>query len=292
MDISDEKLIEEVKKRLDEKNRAINDLRATTLNLEDVNKKLQDSESLKSNFLSNIRNEINNPLTTLVALSGELSVMKSFEEEDISSFIRMIYLEALNLDFQIRNVLMAADLEAGESKLNITKTDLNSIIDSCLKNLTPFMEIHKINLIKEGPEDIWINTDSDRLFIAILNLLRNGINFNREGGRLEISFGESDEEFFFTVKDEGIGIESKDQQIIFDRFKQLDAGTQKKYMGHGLGLSVTKAAVESIDGLISVESQPGEGSSFTLMCKKKMENEIGGISTTGIEFFCDADEEF
>ncbi|MGD0281591.1 MAG: sensor histidine kinase, partial [Dissulfurispiraceae bacterium] len=101
---SDIELIEEMKKRFEEKNRALHDLRMMTRKLEDVNRKLQESEALKSNFLSNIRNEINNPLTSILVVAAEIAAVQGAGCEECISMAGIIYKEAFDLDFQLRNI--------------------------------------------------------------------------------------------------------------------------------------------------------------------------------------------
>ena len=287
MTITDDELIEEFKKRLDEKNMALTDLRAVTKNLEMVNRKLQDSERLKTDFLSNIRNEINNPLTVMVALSEELASAKPTDVTKFQGLASMLHKEALSLDFQIRNVLIAAELESGEFNLHVTRVNVNSLIDECLKNLIPIVDGKGIVVEKKGPSPLWVNTDSEKLQITLLNLLHNAVVFSDDGGTIEISIRESDETFICSVRDEGVGMKKEDQGLIFDRFKQLDTGMRKKYMGHGIGLSVAKEAMNFMDGDISVDSKPGKGSTFTVTVPLRSEEESEGFSTEGMEFFDD-----
>lgn len=295
MTITDDELIEEFKKRLDEKNMALNDLRAVTKNLEMVNRKLQDSERLKTDFLSNIRNEINNPLTVMVALSEELASAKPTDVTKFQGLASMLHKEALSLDFQIRNVLVAAELESGEFSLHVTRVNINSLLDECVKNLIPIIEEKGIVVERKGPSPVWVNTDAEKLQITLSNLLHNAVIFSNDGGVVEVSLRESDETFICSIRDEGIGMKKEDQGVIFDRFKQLDTGMRKKYMGHGIGLSVAKGAMNFMDGDISVESEPGKGSIFTVTVPLRSEEESEGYSTEGMEFFgdnLDGEQEF
>lgn len=295
MTITDGELIEEFKKRLDEKNMALNDLRAVTKNLEMVNRKLQDSERLKTDFLSNIRNEINNPLTVMVALSEELASAKPTDVTKFQGLASMLHKEALSLDFQIRNVLVAAELESGEFSLHVTRVNINSLLDDCVKNLIPIIEEKGIVVEKKGPSPVWVNTDAEKLQITLSNLLHNAVIFSNDGGIVEVSLRESEETFICSIRDEGIGMKKEDQGVIFDRFKQLDTGMRKKYMGHGIGLSVAKGAMNFMDGDISVESEPGKGSIFTVTVPLRSEEESEGYSTEGMEFFgddLDGEQEF
>ncbi|MFQ5901837.1 MAG: sensor histidine kinase [Thermodesulfobacteriota bacterium] len=291
--ISENEIIEELKRRFLEKDKALYDLKIMTKKLEKVNKSLLESERLKSDFLSNLKNEINNPLTVLIDLSSKLVDLDIDDRDKYKTVANMLHSEALNLDFQIRNILTAAELEEGDASLHITKVDVNSLLDNCLKNFNPVIEEKGIRIIKEeNLSPLWLNSDSDKLYMVMFNLVGNGIIFNKEGGSLHISMEISNNEFFFSVRDEGIGIKKSDLTIIFDRFKQLDMGMQKRYRGHGLGLSVAKAAANLLGGNIMVESKPGMGSTFTLKIPLHTDMEVEDISVGGAEYFLEEGQEF
>lgn len=287
MVMTDEALLDELRKRLGEKNKALFDLQASNRNLESVNEKLEESERLKSNFLSNIRNEINNPLTALLGLSSELTSPDGLEPEKLKLIADMINSEALNLDFQIRNVMTAADLEAGEAELYMTKTEISSLIDECLRSLAPAIKNNSIEIKKDGLEELWVNTDKEKLCIIILNLVDNAIVFNREGGTVGIHYGIEEDNLFISISDEGIGIAQEHHREIFDRFRQLDSGVSKKYKGHGLGLSVVRSGVDILLGRVEIDSTVGEGTTFTITVPTNEGMEIEGTFSDGSELFLD-----
>lgn len=292
MKVTDERLVNEVRKRLDQKNTALADLKELTKSLEQVNKKLQESERLKSSFISNLKNEINNPLTSLVALSGELVTLDLKDEKKYRTIAGMINYEARNLDFQIRNVLMVSEIESGENPLHITRVEACSLIGECIENFGHLLDDKAIRVDSEEQAPLWINTDTDKLAIILSNLISNGIVFNKEGGKLKISVDVGAGCFRFVVKDEGIGIRAEDQETIFDWFKQLDTGLTKRYRGHGLGLSVAKAAADLLGGSISVESEPGNGSTFTLRMPLQDNQKVNEVYLDGVDFFFEEGQEF
>ena len=135
MNVTDSALIEELSNRFAQSRKAFSDLSVVNRKLIEMNERLERSESLKSNFLSNIRNEINNPLNAIMGLAGQLAIIGAGNEE-IATLTSLIGAEATNLDFQLRNIFMAAELEAGEVsprcvKVHIAKA-LRDLIDSFL----------------------------------------------------------------------------------------------------------------------------------------------------------------
>lgn len=290
--LTDEMLLQELKRRLDEKDKALVGMKALNNTLENTNKRLQESEKLKSNFLSNLRNEINNPLTALLALSTEMVTLDSKDRGRYKDIDKAIHSEVLNLDFQIRNVLIASELESGEADVHMTKVDAKTLVQDALQGFTYMIEARGLKVHVDSPASkIYLNTDSEKLQMIISNLISNGIVFNKDGGGLYISIGISNDEFTFSVKDEGAGIEECNYEMIFDRFKQLDVGVRKSFKGHGLGLSVAKAIVEVLGGEITVESSPGKGSVFTFHIPAQTDMKVEDVTIDGAEYFLDDDME-
>lgn len=267
MNITDEELIEELSNRFAQSRKAFSDLSVVNRKLLEMNEKLERSESLKSNFLSNIRNEINNPLNAIMGLAGQLAIIGA-GNEDIASLSSLIGAEANQLDFQLRNIFMAAELEAGElsprcSKIHIAKA-LRELVDSFLHSAAKKnVSLECITPANEDGSPAVI--DFEKFQIIVSNLLANAIEYSNEGGSVEVSFSiNGDGCLQISVQDHGVGIAPADQQRIFDRFVQLDSGTTRSHLGHGLGLSITKALLDLMQGSISLTSAPGEGTLFTV----------------------------
>ena len=268
MKVSDDELIEELSDRFAQSRKAFSDLSVVNRKLLEMNERLERSESLKSNFLSNIRNEINNPLNAIIGLAGQLAIIGAGNEE-ITAMSSLIGAEANQLDFQLRNIFMAAELEAGEVSLHCINfhisSALNEMVDSfrhcaAKKNVLLNLAVSK----NEG--DLTVTIDIDKFQIIVSNLLANAIEFSTDGGTVEFSFTVGDGgDLKIHVQDQGIGIAPEDQQRIFDRFVQLDNGTTRSHLGHGLGLSITRALVDLMRGSIGLVSNPGEGTLFTVI---------------------------
>ena len=267
MNLSDDELIQKLSNRFAQSRKAFSDLSVVNRKLLEMNERLERSESLKSNFLSNIRNEINNPLNAIMGLAGELAILDAGNEE-IASLSSLIGAEANHLDFQLRNIFMAAELEAGEVspccvKVHIAST-LRDLVDSFLHSAAK--KDVSLYLALQTSDDAHIAViDFEKFQIIVSNLLANAIEFSIEGGVVEISFSVSGDGYLhISVQDHGVGIALEDQQRIFDRFVQLDTGTTRSHPGHGLGLSITKALVDLMQGSINLISSPDEGTLFTV----------------------------
>ena len=295
--LTDSELIEELDKRFKENEKAFNALQIMTKKLETLNKKLQDSENLKSSFLSNIKNEINNPLTSILVTSKELISGEPLDPETLSVLGNMIHSEAFSLNSQLRNIFAAAEFEAGEAALCISKVNINAIINNTIESLQ-HKAVRRAVKICYSPSGIsengtTFNTDPDKLQLIIFNLLGNAIEYSNEGDRAELMDWKQDGNLYISVKDHGMGIDTSDEHTIFDRFKQLDAGVTKSHRGHGLGLSIVKAAIDMLGGTISVDSNKGQGSVFTISIPEaEEETELGMVSDDGNEFIFEGAEEF
>ena len=267
MDITDDALIEELSRRFATRRKALSDLSVMNRKLLEMNERLECSESLKSNFLSNIRNEINNPLNAIMGLVGQLTDIGAGKEE-IKTLASMIGAEATALDFQFRNIFMAAELEAGAVSPRCVKihipSALRDLIDSfkhnaLKKNVSLFLGI------ATDEETLVAVVDFEKLQIIVSNLLANAIEYSIGGGTVEVLFSvDGDGRLQVSVRDHGVGIALEDQQRIFDRFVQLESGTTRSHLGHGLGLSITKALVDLMQGSITLNSTTGEGACFTV----------------------------
>ncbi|MDH3998396.1 MAG: HAMP domain-containing histidine kinase [Desulfuromonadales bacterium] len=263
--LSDEELIEEIRQRFEFNHNALADLQALTQKLEQMNERLKESEALKSQFLSNIRNEINNPLSAIMGLSGQCLSRNQNHEVCIKT-ARMIYSEAFSLDFQLQNIFIAAELEAGDAVPSYAQVELASVLDGCLEKLLYRVEEKKLQLETTVPEGLVFATDAQKVETILMNLLANAVEFCDAGGKVEVQVGlEPDGRLQIAVSDNGPGIPPKYQEFIFDRFRQIEVGSTKGHRGHGLGLSICWSIIELLGGEINLDSQPGEGSRFVLI---------------------------
>jgi len=246
--------------------------------LYEVNEKLKDSESLKSHFISNITNEIVNPFTSIIGLSNSILKLGTDEMGKAKKIAGMIYSEAFSLNFQLKNIFAAAKLEAGETFPEISYVDIEMLIKEVIEDFK--FETEKKNI--EVIADIcWVNTfvkkddfksDPEKLKIILLNLLSNSIKYSTDNSEIKVNVNIKKDTLIISVSDTGKGINETDRQIIFNRFKQLDSNINSINKGYGLGLSVTKALIDILDGSIEIISKENEGSKFIIKVPGQMEN--------------------
>ncbi|HKK60254.1 MAG TPA: HAMP domain-containing sensor histidine kinase [Salinivirga sp.] len=299
--ISDEDLIKELKIRFDQNKKALTELQEKSKELRKVNEKLKESESLKSHFLSNVTNEIVNPFASILGLSQSIMALNITEYEKIKPLAQLIHAEAFNLDFQLKNIFAAAKIEAGLAQPELTNVNIQSLIESIIESYKykaqqkelkikfHYQANKKENNSKEFP------TDSEKLKLIMSNLLNNSIKYSNAAQKIEIvSSVSKEDELIITVKDYGVGIKKEDQEKLFDRFVKGESTIHSLNEGYGLGLSVTKSYVDSLEGKITVESEQNKGAVFTIyLPRPKDTSYLEGFSDDGNEiFFQDTDEEF
>lgn len=291
--ISDEELLAELKLRFEQNKHALEELKNLNNELIQVNKKLEESESLKSHFVSNITNEIINPFTSILGLSKAILSVDKENWKRVFSMVALIHSEAFSLDFQFRNIFVAAKIEAGDIYPEIFTVDIRNLIESVIdafkyeskkKQITVNVK-HCESLDKSTP--FVFKTDPEKLKLIFANLIRNAINFSHNEGQIDVSICKVKNDLMISVKDYGIGISKENHAIIFDRFNRLDSGINSINRGHGLGLSVSKAIIDLLKGKIEIESEIGKGACFTLIIPESDEPSEGFASDANETFFND-----
>jgi len=204
--------------------------------------------------------------------------------------VSMIYYEAFNLDFQLRNIFVAAKLEAGEIYPEVLNVDVRKLLESVIDAFKYELDKKKMkvefnfDLVPRKGNTYYFKTDPEKVKLIISNLLSNAVKYSYENSNIVLKVWDSDGNLFISVKDFGTGISEENQEIIFDRFKQLDSGINSVYRGHGLGLSINKALIDLLDGDLDIQTEKGKGSEFTISIPE-MQNNISGFAFDDNETF-------
>ena len=215
--------------------------------------KAEESDRLKTAFLANMGHEIRTPLNAIVGFADLLPIVES--EEDRNQLIREIQANNNKLLRIIGGLVSMCKIEAGAKSLMMAKVDVNQLL---LQMVDTYKPTTMLELTTECPlEQLLIQTDREKLMEILDNLTQNALKFT-EAGSVTLGYDALGDRVRIWVKDTGKGIPAEDQERIFERFVKLD-----EYIpGTGLGLSVAKSHVLSLNGTIGVESQVGEGSTF------------------------------
>ena len=231
--------------------------------LEAALKKAEESDRLKSAFLTNMSHEIRTPMNGILGFA-ELLKEPSLSLEEQKDFIQTIEISGARMLNTINSIVDISKIESGLIGIDIKETNLNEKIEFTYKFFKPEVEIKGLQFIfKNGlpTNEAIVKTDNEKVYGILTNLVRNAIKFTFDGS-IEFGYEKKGEYLEFFVKDTGIGIPQKQQQLIFERFRQGSESHNRGYEGSGLGLSISKSYVEMLGGRIWVESEEGRGSTF------------------------------
>lgn len=229
--------------------------------LENAKIKAEKSDILKSKFLSNMSHEIRTPLNTIIGFSDLLIDDNYNNIIDTKKYLKTINANSKHLDELLNNILEYTKIETGDMKSTLIyeKFEINDIYEE-LKDIFYLKNDNSIEIIFEDRSDTII-CDYLRLKQVLYNLISNSLKFT-ESGYIKIGSTIKDNLITFFVEDTGIGIPKDKLNVIFDRFVQVDDSSKKRYRGAGLGLSISKNIIKSLDGDIWAHSVEKKGSIF------------------------------
>ncbi|MGG2398507.1 response regulator [Pseudomonas sp. SH1-B] len=273
---TNEKLAEQTQVLADQRDEL--DQRNTTLGriqaqLEERAEELQRASRYKSEFLANMSHELRTPLNSSLILAKLLAenTAGNLSDEQVK-FAESIYSAGNDLLNLINDILDIAKVEAGKLEVRPERTPLSSMLEGLRDVFGPMAGQRGLSfeIEQQGELPQVLFTDRQRAEQILRNLLSNAFKFTERGGvTLRVSRHDS-QTLAFAVRDSGIGIALDQQQVIFDAFRQADGTTNRRYGGTGLGLSISRDLAGLLGGSISIESAPGEGSTFTLLLPEQM----------------------
>jgi len=225
--------------------------------------KAEESDRLKSAFLANMSHEIRTPLNSIIGFS-DLMLDPDYDTSQYVKFAKLINASGNNLLAIISDIMDISKIEAGQVNIKKQLHSANKLI-SDIQGEFAFKAMEKgieLRIELSNPNDeIFIESDENRLRQILVNFVGNAIKFT-EKGFIVIGIEIVGDYVQFYVKDTGIGIPKEFHEQIFERFRQVETGNARKYGGNGLGLPISKSLVELLGGSIWMESEHGKGSTF------------------------------
>ena len=248
--------------RLEQKSR---ELEAATAGLRAANERLQELDRLKDDFVSMVSHELRTPLTSIRAFTQILFEDPEVELEQRKRFLGIITKETERLTRLINQVLDVSKMESGRADWQAARVDLKEVVGDALAGMSPVFEERNIQVEVRLPERVPpITADVDRIIQVLLNLLSNAAKFcHPREGRVEVELARQGSALRVDVRDNGAGIDPADQNVIFDKFRQVGDSLTDKPHGSGLGLHISRQIVEHYGGRLWVESGPGAGACFS-----------------------------
>ena len=222
---------------------------------------------LREDFVANVSHELKTPLTVVkgaveTLLNGALN-----NHEDAEHFVRVISKHTNRLHSLISDILNLSDIEQKLKKKYILfeKCNANTLIEDLLGTYNERIENSGLMLTVECKENVILFVNKHLIELAVSNLIDNAIKYNKKGGLIRIKIEKSENQISIGVKDSGIGIEQKNISRLFERFYRVDKIKSRNIGGTGLGLSIVKQIVKAHKGVITVKSEVGVGSTFTII---------------------------
>jgi hypothetical protein len=233
--------------------------------LVEANKELQELDGMRNEFLANISRELQIPLASIKGFSdlvvkGELGIINNKQKDALLTIIR----NCDRLQQHVNALLYASEDCSQNVTYNFEDTDINSLLDKALNNLTNNFTKYNLTLERSLENIPHINVDERYLKNAIFHILDNAIKFTPANGKIKVSTSKTGKYVEIKIRDSGIGIAKDKLENIFESFYQVDGSTRRKYGGTGIGLYICKKIIEGHNGQILVKSLEGKGSEFTI----------------------------
>ncbi len=258
--------------------------------LAQMNMRLYELNTIKSDFLATMSHELRTPLNSILGFSDVLGSIESLNEKQ-KKYVANIRQSGKMLLEMINDILDLAKIEAGRMNFRVSDFRIEQVVGAQCDMARPLAERKNIDLLTDfEPELPVMHQDQARVQQILGNLLSNAVKFTPEGGRIDVRVRSDRRYAVLEVADTGVGIAPEDQQTIFEKFRQGrtampdgDAMT-REYSGTGLGLSIVKELCKLLGGEVYVESQLGRGSTFTVRIPWRLEEPHRLEAALGAEF--------
>lgn len=260
------------------------------MRLEIQKEKAEEAASLKSQFLASMSHELRTPLSSIIGLS-ELILRDSSVNAEVKKKLGIIGRNGKRLLKLINDILDFSKAEAGKMEIHTETFSLRELITDVEHQIRPLLSEknisgeHKVEFFvaNELPERTSLSSDREKVMQVLLNLLGNAVKFTEKGVIRLTADRSAPGRLVFTITDSGIGIDQKNMAMIFEEFRQVDATSARKYSGTGLGLAISRKYAELLGGSLECQSEPGEGSVFTLSIPAEINTEATGVVTERLQ---------
>jgi len=252
---------DELEKRVEERTEQ---LAAANRELELRNREVEHATQLKSKFLASMSHELRTPLNAIVGFSDLLAEQAPGQLNPKQlRFVQHIKQGSTHLLQLINDILDLSKIEAGQLEFRYEDFEIKDALPEVLSTIRPLAMAKNITVHESSTAGLFIYADRVRFKQVLYNLLSNAVKFTPNGGRVDIKAYSQAKRIHVSVSDTGIGIRPEDHTLVFEEFRQVE-GSTNVHEGTGLGLAISKRLVEEQGGTISLESDLGKGSKFTI----------------------------
>jgi signal transduction histidine kinase len=257
----------------DRNKKLIADLDRKVDELARVNMALYESNRLKGDFLATMSHELRTPLNSIIGFSEVLLAADNLSEKQ-HRYAGNIMTGGKQLLALINDVLELAKLEAGKMRLHPATLSVPTICEHAASLFREQAEKKNIDLkVLVDPAVPMVRQDAGKLHQILTNLLSNAVKFTPEGGRVSLRAAIDGDDLVFTVTDSGVGIAPEEQELVFEKFRQAGNPLTREQGGTGLGLSIVRELAKLLGGDVSLHSELGRGSTFTVRVSAKLADE-------------------
>ena len=229
-----------------------------------MSERLESLDRSRNQFVSNASHELKTPLSTIKILIETLIYQDPMDPGMTKEFLGNINREIDRLNGIISDLLSLVSIDSGEMRLKREKFRLDDMVRDCARKLAPLARERGIELEETVRDAVEITADKSKLMQVVYNVIDNAIKYTPRAGSVHVDMARAGKRAVIRISDTGIGIPEEDQKHIFDRFYRVDKARSRETGGTGLGLSIVKQIVMLHNGTISVNSEVGKGSTFTI----------------------------
>ncbi|WP_058955582.1 sensor histidine kinase [Kocuria rhizophila] len=222
------------------------------------------AQSIRNDFVANVSHELKTPVGA-VSLLSEAIEDAAGDEESVRHFAASLQRESMRLSALVQDIIELSRLQGTDVVAKGTPVNLNRTVGEAVDRSRLAAETKHIEIRVGGRIDVPVFGDPDMLVTAVRNLIDNAVRYSPEHTRVGVGLRERDGMAQITVTDQGPGIPESEQDRVFERFYRVDSARSRQTGGTGLGLSIVKHVMAQHGGEVSVWSQPGRGSTFTLV---------------------------
>ena len=226
--------------------------------------KIENFDQSRSQFVQNASHELKTPLATMKLLLENLIYQPDMPQELRAEFMQDMNHEIDRLSGIITDLLTLTQMDSQEAAIKYEKLDFTELCTGAVHALQPAAEKARLTLHMDIARNVTLHGDESKLGQVVYNLIDNAIKYTPEGGTVTVTMKADGRNAVFSVKDTGIGIPKEDAKHIFDRFYRVDKARSRATGGTGLGLSIVRQMVQLHRGQVTVDSTPGQGSTFTV----------------------------
>ena len=222
-------------------------------------------ERVRTDFVANVSHELRTPITAIRGYAETLRAGALKDSAEAAGMVEIIFRQSERLSDMVEDLLELSRLEAKELKLSDEPVSLLDAATRAADAVRPRADARSIRLRIEIPAGVRARGDDRAIEQILMNLLDNAVKYTPTAGKVHVTAKAEGNQCLIQVRDSGIGIEAKHLPRLFERFYRIDKGRSRDMGGTGLGLSIVKHLAAALHGEVSVESQPGKGSTFTVV---------------------------